>query len=157
MTRMLEFNKLILHDRPDIEHAYDASNFFSAMPGYPVIFMSHKTGDTKAEREAKRISEKHKVGVYMAEWDKNIDGDSNELPEYIMRAIRICKAFLVHVVSAISDSMWIGYEIGGAHAMQKQRAKIMYERVFGLPSVVESLDSLNDRYDVDQWIRENVF
>ena len=154
---MIEFNKLVMYDRPDIENWGEAAEFLRIRTEYAMVFMSHKTGDTQAEREAKRISEKHKVGVYMAEWDKSIEGDSKELPEHIMRAIRSCKAFLVHVVSAISDSMWIGYEIGGAHAMQKRRAKIMYERVFGLPSVVEALEPLNNTYAVDQWIRENVF
>ena len=151
------FNKLIVHDRrADIVSAYYADNFFARNPEYLVIFMSHKTGDTQAEREARRISEKHEVEVYMAEWDKSIEGDSKELPEHIMKAIRSCRAFLVHVVSAIANSMWIGYELGGAHAMQKQRAKITYQKVCDLPSVVEALESLDDTYAVDQWIRENL-
>ena len=150
-------NKLIVHDQATIVNEDSADRFFSSRPGYAVIFMSHKTGDTQAEREATRISKEHKIGVYMAEWDKNIVGDSEEMPEYIMNAIRNCRAFLVHVDSSISDSMWIGYEIGGAHVMHKQRAKIMYKKVFDLPSVVKTLKSLEDTYDVDKWIRENVF
>ena len=153
---MLRFNKLVLHDRPNIEIEYSARDFFTTRPSHPVIFMSHKTGDYRAEREAERISEEHKVGVYMAEWDENIDGDSKELPEYIMKAIRSCKGFLVHVVASIVDSMWIGYEIGGAHAMQMKRARIMAQKGSQLPSVVAALDPLDNTYEVDKWIRENV-
>ena len=65
--------------------------------------MSHKTGDLKAEIEAKRIAAKHHVRVYMAEWDENVTGDTNELPDQIMRAIQESDAFLVHVIAQIKD------------------------------------------------------
>ena len=84
-----------------------------------MVFMSHKTGDDQAEREAKRITRQHRVEVYMAEWDDAVVGDSNQLPDHIMNAIRRSKGFLVSVIPAIAESMWVGYEIGGAHAMQK--------------------------------------
>ena len=90
-----------------------------------MIFLSHKIGDKQAEAEAKYIAEKHRVQVYMAEWDDNVQGDSIELPNNIMIAIRKSDGFLVNVVAEIAVSMWIGYETGGAHAMEKSRAKIM--------------------------------
>lgn len=121
-----------------------------------MIFMSHKTGDKQAEAEARYIAEKHRVQVYMAEWDDNVQGDSVELPNDIMKAIRKSDGFLVNVVAAIAVSMWIGYEIGGAHAMEKSRAKIMYNRVGGLPSVVGALKTLSDRNELDAWIVRNV-
>ena len=45
-----------------------------------MVFMSHKTGDDQAEREAKRITRQHRVEVYMAEWDDDVVGDSNLHP-----------------------------------------------------------------------------
>ena len=36
-----------------------------------------------------------------------------------MRAIQNSNGFLVNVIAEIAVSMWIGYEIGGAHAMEK--------------------------------------
>ena len=92
----------------------------------------------------------------MTEWDTTVAGDSAELPEYIMNAIRKSDGLLVNVIAAITRSMWIGYEIGGAHAMRKALAKIMYEEVSPLPSVVGALESLRSRPALDRWIVVNV-
>ena len=121
-----------------------------------MVFMSHKTGDVKAVAEAQYIAERHRIEVYIAEWDDEIYGDSNALPAHIMQAIRKSDGFLVNVIADIAVSMWIGYEIGGAHAMEKSRAKIMYNYVRRLPSVVGALRSLRNRGELDQWIIENV-
>ena len=117
-----------------------------------MIFLSHKTRDIQAETEAKYISDKHRVQVYMVEWDDDVQSDSKELPDHIMRAIRKSDGFLVNVVAEIAVSMWIGYEIGGAHAMEKSRAKIMYKEVHRLPSVVSALSALRNRNELDRWI-----
>lgn len=114
------------------------------------------TGDHGAELEARRICQEHSVDVYMVEWDDNVDGDSDQLPEYIMKAIGVSRAFWVYVIQQVADSMWIGYEVGGAHAMGKPRAKIMYQRVKDLPSVVRALEPLESRVAVDKWIEDNV-
>ena len=98
----------------------------------------------------------HAVSVYMAEWDDRVDSDSMELPDYIMGAIRSSSGFLVNVTAAIAASMWIGYEIGEAHAMELSRAKIMTNRVPTLPSVVAALDSLSGCSALDHWIRSRV-
>lgn len=82
--------------------------------------------------------------------------DSDNLPDHIMRAIRKSDGFLVNVVADIAVSMWIGYEIGGAHAMEKSRAKIMYRQVGRLPSVVGALETLRNRNELDRWITRNV-
>ena len=121
-----------------------------------MVFMSHRTGDTDAECEARYIQRKLGLKVYMAEWDADVHGDSNALPDYIMRAIDESRAFLVHVIDEIKVSMWIGYEIGGAHAKNKPRAKIMYRRVGGLPSVVRVLDTLDSRSRLVMWLRPHV-
>ena len=118
--------------------------------------MSHKTGDASAAVEARYIANKHQVQVYMAEWDDTIDDDSDELPEYIMSTIRKSKGFLVNVIGEIVVSMWVGYEIGGAHAMSKPRAKILYNSVNNCPTVVSSLPSIRTRNELDRWIYENI-
>ena len=121
-----------------------------------MVFMSHKTGDKQAEMEAEYIAQAHGVQVYMAEWDDRIAGDSQELPDYIMNAIRESDGFLVSVIEEIRISMWIGYEIGGAHALQKSRARIMHNSVHSLPSVVAALESLWTRNALDLWIKRKV-
>ena len=118
--------------------------------------MSHKTGDRQAASVAQHIAQRHRVEVYMAEWDDEVDTDSIELPDYIMKTIRASNAFLVNVTSAISHSMWIGYEIGGAHALGTIRAKIMYTSVYRLPSVVGALETLRSQTELDRWIISNV-
>lgn len=89
----------------------------------------------------------------MAEWDDDVQGDSSRLPDHIMTAIRKSDGFLVNVITQIRESMWVGYEIGGAHAMEKLRAKIMYTEVSRLPSVVGTLKPLRNRTELDIWIR----
>ena len=88
----------------------------------------------------------------MAEWDDEVYGDSTALPDHIMKAIRQSNGFLVNVIAEIAVSMWIGYEIGGAHAMGKSRAKIMYAQVPRLPSGVGALSSLRNRGELDRWV-----
>jgi len=124
--------------------------------GDRMVFMSHKTGDRDAEEKAEYIKRTHGVYVYMVEWDASVQGDSNELPETIMKAIRQSDGFLVNVIADIVTSMWIGYEIGGAHAMKKSRAKIMYIPVGRLPSVVRALDSIRSQSALDRWISRHV-
>jgi len=62
----------------------------------------------------------------MAERDDSVSRDSNEFPDHIMNAIRKSDEFLVNVIAEFAISMWIGYEIRGAHAMHKPRAKIIF-------------------------------
>ena len=153
----IRFNKLIRPGQMDTNNRFVAETAVILKSGSDtIVFMSHKTGDREAETEAKYMSEKHGVQVYMTEWDDNVQGDSNELPNYIMKAIRASDGFLVHVISKIAVSMWIGYEIGGAHAMEKSRAKIMYNEVGPLPSVVGALTRLRNRSQLDVWITSNI-
>ena len=119
--------------------------------GERMVFMSHKTSDTSTDNEARYITNQHGIWVYMAEWDDNVCGDSNELPNLIMNSISKSDGFLVNVSAKIAISMWIGYEIGGAHAMQKPRAKIIYNDVRRLPSVVKALSSLRNGHELVQW------
>ena len=152
----IRFNRLIQSGRMYTDNILRAESAVkSRSVSDKMVFMSHKTGDSKAEKIANYISEKHRVQVYMAEWDDNVHnvhGDSNELPDQIMTAIRESDAFLVNVIAEIAVSMWIGYEIGGAHAMEKLRAKIMYTEVSRLPSVVGALKPLRNRTELDIWI-----
>ena len=149
----LRFNRLIRPELTDTSSSILAERAVAAKSASDtMIFMSHKTGDRQADAEAKYIAEKHRVQVYMAEWDDNVQGDSIELPNDIMMAIRKSDGFLVNVVAEIAVSMWIGYEIGGAHAMEKSRAKIMYSQVGRLPSVVGALKTLRSRNELDAWI-----
>ncbi len=64
--------------------------------------------------------------------------------------------FLVNLIEEITASMWVGYEIGRAHAMEKSRAKILYNEVCHLPSVVGALRPLRNRKELDQCVMENV-
>ena len=153
----LRFNRLIRPGLTDMSSSVLAERTVTEKTASDtMIFMSHKTGDKQAEAEANYIAEQHRVQVYMAEWDDNVQGDSIELPNNIMMAIRKSDGFLVNVVAEIAVSMWIGYEIGGAHAMEKSRAKIMYSRVGRLPSVVGALKTLRSRTELDAWIIRNI-
>ena len=153
----VKFNRLVRRDHAEIDIRNLAEQVVRTKTATDkIVFMSHKTGDWQAEREARRIVRLHGVMVYMAEWDDNVEDDSDELPVYIMNAIRKCDGFLVNVTAAIRISMWIGYEIGGAHAMQKPRARIMYNWIRNLPSVVRALEWLGDREELDEWISKNV-
>jgi hypothetical protein len=153
----IKFNKLVSPGRAALLNRSSADSLVRAMDARDrMVFMSHKSGDHQAEGEAQYIMQRHGVAVYMVEWDDHVDSDSTELPDYIMTTIRRSSGFLVNVTAQIAVSMWIGYEIGGAHAMGKSRAKIMYSLVPHLPSVVAALDSLRDRFALDQWITTNV-
>ena len=153
----VRFNKLLRPEFAETRNMYSAENVVVAKTASDkMVFMSHKTGDSQAERESNYISEKHRLLVYMTEWDDDVQGDSNELPNQIMTAIRKSDGFLVNVIAEIAISMWIGYEIGGAHAMEKSRAKIMYRKIYRLPSVVGALASLSSRDELDQWIRTHI-
>ncbi|MDE0554055.1 MAG: hypothetical protein OXI24_07575 [Candidatus Poribacteria bacterium] len=153
----IRFTKLIRPDLTDINNRFTAeSTVYAKAASDRMVFMSHKTGDRQAETEARYISKKHLLQVYMVEWDDSVYGDSNELPNHIMMAIRKSDGFLVNVIAEIAVSMWVGYEIGGAHAMQKARAKIMYNEVRRLPSVVGALETLHTRYELDRWIMRNI-
>lgn len=126
----------------------------SRILGTKLLFLSHKTNDPTAEALAEAIGKDGGVDVYMAEWDDNLTVDSgNEaLPPYIMEHIRRSDGFLVNANEAIRVSMWVGYEIGGAHALQKQRAKFMRRQVT-LPSVVAVLKTLDSYHKVIEWVR----
>ena len=143
----------------DPEHDWEASMEMvrrSVQHGKKLVFMSHKTDDPGAETEARHIERALGVKVYMAEWDSNVHGDAITLPNYIMRVIGVSDAFLVHVIDEIKVSMWIGYEIGGAHAKGKPRAKIMYSPVTDLASVVAALRTLDCRCRLLTWLRGHV-
>ncbi|MDE0106919.1 MAG: hypothetical protein OXN96_03875 [Bryobacterales bacterium] len=120
------------------------------------VFISHKTDDSQAEEVARYITTQHGIITYLAEWDPNVRHDSLALPDYIMREIQISDGFLVNVRPQIAISMWVGYEIGGAHAHEVPSAKMMFSHVTGMPSVVEALKSLKDYPDLDDWIRRHV-
>ena len=153
----VRFNKLVRPGEPFILRETTASiQMMLKKDSEKLVFLSHKTGDRQAEKEARYISTKHRVQVYMAEWDDDVDGDTTELPNLIMEAIESSDGFLVNVIPRIVVSMWIGYEIGGAHAMQKVRAKTMYQQVNGLPSVVGALPTLRNRAELDRWIEAKI-
>ena len=121
--------------------------------GTKLLFLSHKTNDPTAEALAEAIG-KDGVDVYMAEWDDDVtvDPGNEALPSSIMKHIHRSDGFLVNANEAIRVSMWVGYEIGGAHALQKQRAKFMRRRVV-LPSVVAVLETLDSYPKVIEWVR----
>ncbi len=156
----IRFNRLVRAGQDDIQERIRAELYLDLSgkraDDTTMVFMSHKTGDVKAVTEAKYITDTHGVVVYMAEWDDEIDSDSDSLPDYIMQAIQNSDGFLVNVIAEIAVSMWIGYEVGGAHAMKKPRAKIMYDAVHRLPTVVGVLKSLRRRSELDQWIIKHV-
>ena len=121
-----------------------------------MVFMSHKTGDAAAETEARYISSRHNVAVYMAEWDSNIPNPAYVgLPSYIKRVIKASVGFLVHVIDQIKHSMWVGYEVGVAHTFGRPRAKITFnvKPVPALPAVVGALKPLKNRAKLGSWIQ----
>ena len=123
-----------------------------------MVFMSHKTGDAAAENVARHISSTENVAVYMAEWDSNIPNPAYVgLPDYILRVIKASVGFLVHVIDEIRHSMWVGYEVGVAHAFNKPRARIMYNvspksPAPALPAVVSVLLPLDDCAQLSAWV-----
>ena len=120
------------------------------------IFISHKTNDSHAEALALYITQKHRLVTYLAEWDPNANPSSPTLPDYIMTQIRTSRGFLVSVRPQIAISMWVGYEIGGAHAHGVPRAKLVFSAVGSMPSVVEALHALRSRQQLDAWITTNI-
>ena len=124
--------------------------------GRKQVFISHKTHDSQAEEVARYITSQHGIITYLAEWDPNFRHDSLALPDYIMREIQVSHGFLVNARPQIAVSMWVGYEIGGAHAHEGPSAKMMFSQVSGMPSVVEALKSLKSYLDLDEWIRSHV-
>ena len=150
----IRFSGFIQPGEPDtLERMVAEIYLYKKTSAETMVFLSHKTGDMKAQYEARYIADKHHVEVYMAEWDNRVYGDSADLPDHIMNAIQRSEGFLLNVIREIGTSMWIGYEIGGAHAMGKLQAKIMYELVGRLPSVVDVLPSLRNRNELDSWVR----
>lgn len=153
----IKFNKLVRPNQADTSLRSIADDVLARKSAADkLVFMSHKTGDARAAADARYIADTHRVDVYMAEWDAAVAGDSDELPGHIMNAIRKSDGLLVSVIAAIAESMWIGYEIGGAHAMRMDLARIMHEEVGRLPSVVSALEPLRSRSALDRWIRVNV-
>lgn len=119
-----------------------------------VIFLSHKTEDSaNAEALGEYIYNTYGAWAYLTKWDDNVESDDVALPDYIMYRIRACNGLLVSVTTRISVSMWVGYEIGGAHAMQKNLARYMHYNLPILPSVVAALPSIESYADLGNWIR----
>jgi len=139
----------------EIKSAASASDYRQAT-GRRQVFISHKTNDSQAEDLARYITRQHGIITYLTEWDPNVTHDSLALPDYIMREIQISQGFLVNVRPQIVISMWVGYEIGGAHAHGVPSAKMMFSPVSGMPSVVEALESLKCYPDLDDWITSHV-
>lgn len=124
--------------------------------GRKKVFISHKTNDRHAEELAQYITRQHRIVTYLAEWDPGVNPNSPTLPDHIMNHIRTSQGFLVSVRPQIAISMWVGYEIGGAHAHGVPRAKMVFDPVHGMPSVVEAIRALRSRSELDSWIKANV-
>ena len=159
MDGTVRFNRAFYPDYTgsagEIKSAAVASSHRQATRGQQ-IFISHKTNDPQVEDLARYITIQHGIITYLAEWDPNVWHDSLALPDYIMREIRNSQGFLVKVRPQIAISMWVGYEIGGAHAHGVPSAKMMFSHVSGMPSVVEALKSLMSYPDLDNWIGSHV-
>ena len=150
----IKFNLFLRFDGENIHRSQLAEDIVKTAEYQSIIqiFLSHKTGDPEAENIARYIQKKHRVNVYVAEWDDNVYGDSNHLPSYIMNIIKLTDGFLVNATRQVKDSMWIGYEVGGAHASEKIMAKTIFEYCPELPSVVSALRSLKNYEELDKWI-----
>ena len=120
------------------------------------VFISHKTNDRHAEELAQYITRRHRIVTYLAEWDPSANPNSPTLPDHIMHHIRTSQGFLVSVRPQIAISMWVGYEIGGAHAHGVPRAKMVFNPVPAMPSVLEAIPALRSRPELDAWIIANV-
>ena len=73
----IKFNKLVSPGRAAMLCRSSAESFVRAMDAHDrVVFMSHKSGDYQAELEAQYIMQRHRVSVYMAEWDDHVNSDS---------------------------------------------------------------------------------
>ena len=73
-----------------------------------------------------------------------------------MTHIRTSRGFLVSVRPQIAVSMWVGYEIGGAHAHRVPSAKLLFAAAPPMPTVVEALAPLRTRAELDTWITTHV-
>ena len=160
MDGTVRFNRAFFPDYTstarEAKSAAAHASFKSQATGRQQVFISHTTNDSQAEEVARHITSQHGIVTYLAEWDPNVRHDSPELPDYIMHEIQTSHGFLVNVRPQIAISMWVGYEIGGAHAHRVPSAKMTFSHVPGMPSVVEALKSLMGYQDLDDWIRSYV-
>jgi len=150
----VRFRRIVgLTDGTELRYAQAPRSSYAAATD-TIVFLSHKTNDPTATKVATYINQVHHAIVYVAEWDDDVPHDQQgSLPRYLMDRIRECNGFLVNVNSTITMSMWIGYEIGGAHAFSKTRAKFMPTYVPRLPSVLDDLRRLSSYTALDSWIR----
>ncbi len=159
MDGRVRFNKAFYPDQTGTTR--ETASFMSEsvqrhVRGRRKVFISHKTDDSHAEGTAQYITRRHGVVTYLAEWDPSVNPNSPTLPDYIMTHIRTSHGFLVSVRPQIAISMWVGYEIGGAHAHRVPRAKLLFDIVHGMPTVVEALAPLRTRPELDAWIATHV-
>ena len=141
MDGTVRFNKAFYPDPTGtIQEAADfTASVQREVSGRKKVFISHKTNDHKAEDLAEYITRQHHIVTYLAEWDPGVNPNSPTLPDYIMNHIRTSQGFLVSVRPQIAISMWVGYEIGGAHAHRVPRAKMVFDPVPAMPSVLEAI------------------
>ena len=159
MDGSVRFNKAFYPDEGGTTRetaSFMAESVQRHVRGRRKVFVSHKTNDTHAEAVAQYITRQHGIVTYLAEWDPNVNPTSLALPDYIMTHIRTSNGFLVSVRPQIAISMWVGYEIGGAHAHGVPRAKVVFTPVPTMPSVLEALEPLRSNQELDTWIRTNV-
>ena len=157
MDGIIRFNKLVYPDTPMSSYReltlLSEANRRYEQTGSKKLFLSHKTGDTAAEELARKLAKKLRITVYMAEWDPNVSGDSPELPDYIRKHIETSNGFLVYANQKIA-TMWVGYEIGVAHATSRHRARVTTSLLEpDLPSVVLALRKLSNDYEIENWVR----
>ena len=159
MDGIVRFNKAFFPDvsgSPQETYSLVGDRVERQVRGRPRILISHKTNDPQAEDLARHTTRHHGIVTYLAVWDLEARPDSLEFPEYIMRRIQPSQGFLVSVRPQIAVSMWVGYEIGGAHAHGVPRAKTMFSPVSHMPSVVEALERLRSFQELDSWVRRHV-
>ena len=153
----VEFNRFVGGDLSTTSFSVADSRILRKSSTTKMIFMSHKTGDSQAEALADHIYEKYGVFVYMVEWDDDAEDRGTEtFPNNLMAKIYESDGFLVSVTSQIAVSMWVGYEIGGAHALDKPRAKYDKTTII-FPSVVETLKRLKSESDLRAWINRYIY
>lgn len=148
----VRFHRLVgVANEYELRHAQLSRSSYYPSIG-KLVFLSHKTNDPTADALAELISRNYGATVYMAEWDDDMPDSQGTLPSYLMEKIRECDGFLVNVSSKIAVSMWIGYEIGGAHALSKSRAKYFPTHIPHLPSVLDDLRKLSDPTTLEHWV-----
>ena len=158
MDGTVRFNRAFYPDDAGIiqETAAFTESVRRQVSGRKKVFISHKTNDRHAEQLAQYITRQHRVVTYLAEWDPGANPSSPTLPDHIMNHIRTSQGFLVSVRPQIAISMWVGYEIGGAHAHSVPRAKMVFDAVGAMPSVLEAIRALRSHSELDAWIAANV-